>query len=356
MPVAAAPPAPYVAPAAVVYGRIDVRVARGTRLVVAELDGRARRAVRVPDGTRRVSVPLPTGRWGLSVRAVGTTGTRRTASRVVWVLPASGARAGTTEGRLDRVLQRRMNQLSASTRVANGIYVQNLITGCGAGVNAGAVFPAASTLKAAVLLEAVRHPAGASADLLDRMILDSGNVAAGHVLTIQGGGDGVRGAARVTATMQALGMRQSLVRRPYAIGYERIPVERNIAPELYTNYISTPYELAMLMVALHRASLGKGRVARMGVDALRARREITRRLLDVRDRSKIVAGVSPQWPVAHKTGYTDEVKADAGIVYTPRGPIVVSVMEWSNSGASDAFISRVAGRAVKYLSRGGRCS
>ena len=38
-----------------------------------------------------------------------------------------------------------------------GVYVQHLVTGCGAAVNADAQFPAASTLKAAILVDAVRR-------------------------------------------------------------------------------------------------------------------------------------------------------------------------------------------------------
>lgn len=350
----AVPPVPVVAPAPVLFGHVTVRVGAGTRMIVPVLDGRARRAVRVRPGPRRVSLSLPAGRWNLAVRAVGRRGARSSAARVVWVLPAS-ATATIRSGRGDRVLQRRLHGLSAGAGFVNGIYVRNLATGCGAAVNAGAPFPAASTLKAAILLDAVRRRTGASPALLDRMVIDSDDLASNALLGVEGGGDAMSGAARVTETMHLAGMPNSLVRRPYIIDKERIPVTVTARPELYTNYISTPYELAVLMIALHRGALGKGPVRRMGVSPAVARREITRRLLEVRDRTKIVAGVPPGMPVAHKTGYTTEVKADAGIVYAPRGPIVISVMGWSNAGASEAFISRVAAATVARLSGGGAC-
>ena len=181
------------------------------------------------------------------------------------------------------------------------------------------------------------------------------NLGTEPVSVAHGGGSGTAGAASVTDTLHALGLDRSLVRRPYIVDQERIPITVTSQPELYTNYISTPYELGVLMVALHRAALGKGPVRRMGVPASVARRQITWRLLEVRDRTKIVAGVPRGMPVAHKTGYTTEVKADAGIVYAPRGPIVVSVMGWSNGGASEAFIARVAATSVARLSGGGAC-
>lgn len=104
-PAAAAPPPPRVAPAAVVFGRVAVAVGPRTRRVLVILDGRVRRALKPPRGPRRISVALPTGRWRFAVRAVGPGGARSSAERLVWVLPRSGSRAGTTEGRLDRRLQ-----------------------------------------------------------------------------------------------------------------------------------------------------------------------------------------------------------------------------------------------------------
>lgn len=358
------PPPPVVVAAPVVYGRVTVRIGPRTGRVVPIVDGRALGPRRVAPGPRRVSVPLPVGRHDVAVRAIGPGGGRTSATLRLWVLPRSAARLGTTSGRLDRRLQGALTSLAGRMPAVTGIYVQNLVTGCGAGVNAGAQFPAASTLKAAILLDAVRRPMGADVALLDRMVIDSDDVAANRVLAIQGGGDGLLGAARVTETMQRLGLSRSLIRRPYILdteprASERIPVTTTARPALFTNFITTPQELALLMIALHRAPQGAGAVRRMGVGPIRARQEITRRLLEVRDRSKIVAGVPPGTPVAHKTGYTTEVKHDAGIVYLPSGPIVVSVMTWSASGVSDGggdpFIARVAGEAVARLRGGGSC-
>lgn len=362
----AAPPPPAIVAAPVMYGRVSVRVGARTTRIAALLDGRVRRAVRVVPGPRRVTLTLPTGRWNLVVRATGPGGSRRSAARTVWILPATGARLGTTTGRLDRRLQSTLQAMVDGLPVISGVYVQNLVTGCGAAVNAGARFPAASTLKAAILTDAVRRPAGAPAGLLDEMILDSSDQAANRVLAIQGGGDGAAGAARVTETMGLMGMSRSLVRRPYIIdepgtttAKERIPVTTTRPAALYTNFISTPYDLALMMISLHRSAQGRGAVRRMGVGMLRARREITRRLLEVRDRSKIVAGVPAGTPVLHKTGYTTEVKHDVGVVYLPRGPVVVSVMTWNQAGVSDglgdAFIARVTHAAVDRLSGGGAC-
>ena len=65
-------------------------------------------------------------------------------------------------------------------------------------------------------------------------------------------------------------------------------------------------------------------------------------------------------PLLHKTGYTEQVKHDVGVVYTRSGPIVVAAMTWSASGVGDAvgdgFAADVMRAVVRRLAAsGGRC-
>jgi beta-lactamase class A len=362
--VIAAPPPPLVAPSVVVFGRVAVHIGPNTRRVEVWADGRRRSSMSVLSGPRRVSVGLPVGRWQIVLRAVGAGGSSRSTGRVMWVLPRSGGRAGTTDGRLDVRLQRDLESLTAGFPAVSGIYAQHLITGCGAAVNAAAPFPAASTLKAAILLDAVRRPAGASDALLDEMVLDSSDRAANQVLAIQGGGDGVLGAARVTETLRAVGLTEALVRRPYILDDDTkragpIPIDATSRPALYTNFLASPVEMARLMISLHRGAIGVGKVRALGVRVETARGQILRRLLEVRDRTKLVAGIPVGMPIAHKTGFTTEVKHDVGVAYTRTGPVVITVMTWSASGVSDAqgdpFIASVGRAVIARLAAGGRC-
>lgn len=357
----AAPPPPALSVPAVSFGRIAVRIGPGTTRLQVQSEGRLYRTVRVPEGPRRLSLGVPVGTGPLRVRALGPGGARWSATVRVRVLPASARRPGRVPGFVDRRLQADVDRLAGRVGAISGVYAQHLITGCGAASNADAQFPAASTLKAAILVDAVRR--GRAVDLratLDRMVIDSDDLAANSVLAALGGGSGPGGAASVTDTLGDLGLSRSLVRRPYLIdAREPLPIETTASPALFTNFVSTPYELARLMVAVHRGAQGRGGVARLGIGARAARTELLARLLDVRDRTKIVAGLPSAVPVAHKTGYNEQVKADAGIVYLRSGPVAVSVMTWSASGVGDAtgdrFIAEVARAARHRLAGGGAC-
>ncbi len=358
----AAPPPPVVLAAPVSYGRVTVRLGPGTRRVEVQSDGRITHRRAVPPGPRRVSVPVPPGVRPLRVRAVGPGGARWSATVTVRGLPASARRAGRLPGFVEPRLQADVDRLVARSGAITGVYVQHLVTGCGASHNADARFPAASTLKAAILVDAVRRGrARALRPLLDRMVLDSDDVAANNVLAALGGGSGEAGAASVTETLTALGLSRSLVRRPYIVEDARrpLPVVTTASPALFTNFITTPVDLARLMVAIHRGAIGRGGIARLGIAARAARSEVLARLIDTRDRTKLVAGVPASVPVAHKSGYTEEVKHDAGILYLRRGPVVASVMSWSAAGVPDPAGSRLAASVAEAarhrLGRGGSC-
>lgn len=358
----AAPPPPVLAVAPVSYGRIAVRLGSGTRRVEVQADGRITARRTVPPGPRRVSLPVPPGVMPLRVRAIGPGGSRWSATVRVRALPRSGRRAGRVPGFVDGRLQADVDRLVGRFGPIAGVYVQHLVTGCGAAHNADARFPAASTLKVAILVDAVRRGRGRLlAPLLDRMVIDSDDVAANRVLAALGGGSGEAGAASVTDTLGALGLRRSLVRRPYIVEDARrpLPITTVASPALLTNFISTPYELSRLLVGVHRGAVGRGGVARLGIGAPVARALILARLLDVRDASKLVAGVPAAVPVAHKSGYTDQVKHDSGLLYLHSGPVVATVMTWSASGVADAagngLIAAVAAAARHRLGRGGAC-
>ena len=332
----AAPPPPVISAPAVSFGRVAVRLGPRTERIEVQADGRITARLRPPPGPRRVSVPVPTGVHPVRVRAIGRGGARWSATVRVRALPRERPAGGAHPGLRRPPPAARRGAARGGHAAVTGVYVQHLVTGCGAAVNADAQFPAASTLKAAILVDAVRHGrAGA---------LGADPRPDDHRLERRGGELRARGARRRLRRRRrgagdarrcgTSGLGRSLVRRPYIIENARrpLPIETTREPPLYTNFISTPYELARLMVAVHRGAVGRGGVARIGIGAAAARAELLARLLDVRDTSKLVAGLPSGVPVAHKTGYTDDVRHDAGIIYLRSGPVAAAAMTWSPSG------------------------
>ena len=357
----APPPPPVLSAPPVSFGRVAVRVGSGTSVVQVQAGGRLGPRVPVAPGPRRVSLAVPVGAAPVRVRAIGSGGSRWSAAVRVRVLPRSARRAGRIPGFVDPRLQADLDRLVAGMPAISGVYAQHLLTGCGASHNADAQFPAASTLKAAILVDAVRRGrAGPLGAVLDRMVIDSDDMAANAVLADLGRGSTTAGAASVTDTLSDLGLSRSLVRRGYLLdGRRPLPIEASASPALYTNFITTPYELARLMVAVHRGAVGRGGVARLGIGTRAARAELLARLLDVRDRTKLAAGLPASVPLAHKTGYNEQVKHDGGIVYLRSGPVAVAAMTWSASGvgdnSGDRFIAEVARAARARLAGGGSC-
>jgi len=358
-----APPAIIAAP--VSFGSLAVRVGSRTTSIELQINGKIRSRRPVRPGPRRVSLRLPVGRLKLRVRARGPGGAKWSRARSLTVLPRSSKRLGRLPGFVDRRLQSDLNRLVSNMPAVSGVYVQHLRTNCGAAVNAGAQFPGASTLKAAILLEAVRRhegrPESSLAAWIDDMVIGSDDRSANFVLAEIGGGSPSLGGARVTETLHRLGLRNSLVRRGYLLDSGRtISLRATSRPALYTNFIITAFELSSLMVALHRGALGKGGVrTKLRLAPTAVRREILDRLLRTNDSTKLEAALPPGTLIANKTGYTEQVKHDSGIVYLQGGPVVITAMTWSRGGVSDArgnrFITDVARASVQRLRGGGAC-
>ncbi len=347
------------------FGSLAVRVGPRTTGIDLQVNGKIRSRRTVLPGPRRIGIRVPAGRVTVRIRARGPGGAKWSRKRTLTVLPIGSKRLGRLPGFIERDLQSDLERLVRVTPVVSGVYVQHLRTNCGAAVNAGAQFPGASTLKAAILLEAIRRgggrPSSGLASRLDDMVIVSDDEAGNSVLAELGGGSPSLGGARVTETLHRLGLRNSLVRRGYLLDARRkISVSRTNQPALYTNFIITPFELSSLMVALHRGAHGKGGVrTKLRLKPTVVRREILDRLLRTNDRTKLEAALPPSTLIANKTGYTEQVKHDSGVVYLQNGPIVITAMTWSRSGVSDArgnrFIADVARASVRRLRRGGTC-
>ncbi|HET9545172.1 MAG TPA: serine hydrolase, partial [Gaiellaceae bacterium] len=176
------------------FGRIAGTVAPGTHRIVVVVDGVERGAARVKGTRFELRVDLPPRDATVEVRAEDALGN----SSLTTIGPVLGLPAGEPPFRpaaLDRRLELRLRRLADRFPGIAAIYVENVETGAGAAWNAGARFPAASTVKTAIALEtlrilAERPPPGQALDLLIRdMLVNSSNYAANELLRWIGGSD-----------------------------------------------------------------------------------------------------------------------------------------------------------------------
>lgn len=169
-------------------------------------------------------------------------------------------------------------------------------------------------------------PAMSLRDYATLMIVLSDNTATNVLI------DGV-GMQNVTSRMAGLGLKDTKLRR------RMIDAE---AAQRGDENVSTPREIAKLLELLHG-----------GEQLTAASREA---LLDILRKPKASAlrrGVPGSVPVAHKPGSLEGIQVDAGIVYLPGRPYVLSVMTGYLKQASDgeAAIAAVSQAAFDYFNR-----
>ncbi|HYW54108.1 MAG TPA: serine hydrolase [Dongiaceae bacterium] len=175
--------------------------------------------------------------------------------------------------------------------------------------------------------------------LVKAMIEVSDNAASNTLIT-------AFGMETVNATMRLAGMTSSRLARHFA---DVVPAWRR------SENVITPNDTATLLFAIERG-------AREGVPTI-ATPQSCRAMIDVLlgndDRSKIVRGLPPGTPCAHKTGEIDYVRNDAGIV-DPFGDnpyvLVVLTRDLKNYAAGNSGIAAIARRvdaALRPQSAGG---
>lgn len=355
---APAPAAPVVTtPAAyeISFGRVIGRVSAGTARVVVSTGGRVVGSKDVGGRRFDFAVPLQARDVRLTVRAVDARG--RGASTTigpVFSLPATAEPRGPPRGSTeDPRLARTIRSLARAFPGICGVYVQNLRTGVGAAWNAGARFPAASTVKVAIAIEVLRRlggkpPRGSRVDrLLRKAIIPSDDRAANDLLTWLGGSTS-GGAAYVNQLFRALGMDDTDMYGGYIVTQGRIPIRTGTQPS-FVGKRTTAADLATLMRSLNLASVGRGALARRGFRPPQARFLLY--LLAHSQVSRIDRFLPPGPTVTlQKAGWIRTALHDTGLVYWSGGSFVATVMTWNARGtgvASDVLAGRV-GRAA-YL-------
>jgi len=217
-------------------------------------------------------------------------------------IPDRGAHPpGTPDARLALALER----LGRAFDGWAAFWVHDLRTGRTAGWNSDARFPAASTVKLAVVDAALRRFRG------DRNAIDydlrqigawSSNLAANRLYELVG-------SAATWASLSRLGMHSSTYTGPYRAGTS---YDAPKPPPLETGRVTTARDLGRALYRLQRQRSPELRYLRLawaGSSILRG-------------------GLPARTPVAEKDGWLDDMRASAAIAYLPRGPKIVVVLAY----------------------------
>lgn len=348
------------------YGVVSGVAAQGSVRLVIRANGTLVTTRRLVRRAFTVQVPLPSGEVTVRVETVDAQGRRsgRTIPHVL-ALPVA-AQPRIRPARVDEGLAQRLRALARGYPGTSGMYVESLTTGTGASWNAGATFPAASTLKLAIAVTALARVEGTPRigsrldTLMRRMLLASDNAAANDLERAFGGSTS-GGSALVNALMRSIGLVDTEMYGGYTIGTRRlsaragIPARVEEQPGFGAGKRTTAHDLARLSRALWLASgaLGPLRRAQPGLTPGDAR-YLLYLLARVQPGSKLAREVHhvPGVVVAHKAGWIDSARHDAGLVFWNGGVMAVAVMTYRGAGAgrtSDVLAGRVAAAALRRV-------
>jgi hypothetical protein len=352
-------PQPYEANPGIVQG---IAPPGTTRLRVLA-DGRSVGVLQLKSGRRAFllgPIGLPPRDLTLEVEALA--GSRVLSSATVdhvFGLPAIAAEVAPPRT-IDPAVQHAVAGLPARTGVTSGAWIRDLATGRTAAYNAGAHFPAASTIKLGILLGVLARddadPLRSSSWSLERsLVLESSNLAANELLPRAGG------AAAVDALVDRLGATGTFTCCGYLLepGEKRRATERvrrrRLPPATVADQptfpcckYTTAHDLGTLLVSLMLASTGHGPALRLGITAREAR--VALWLLIHASYPGLVRPSSP-FAVGHKAGWLPEMQHDAALVFTPHGTLVAVFMNYSAGGVSYPRARAAAAAIVRLALR-----
>lgn len=340
------------------YGPIVARAprrARSARLVVAGgptitrpvRAGRVRFSLEARPG--RYAFRIDFLRGGTRVGSVRATDVRLLPPRARTVRPAL---------RIDPVASRRAAAaLRPGPRFA-AAWVQDLATGTAGAANAGALFPAASTVKLGLLAAGLATLGGRPARSrhyydLRAMARWSSNLATNRLL------DRLGGSAAVANGLRRLGARESTFPGGYVVGTARQPrlalTGIDVQPPAVSRRVTTAQDLAHMMFAITAAAAGAPDARReTGLTAGQARLALGWLLASeqrLENRSLLAGGVARATPIAQKNGWLRAARHGAGVIFAPTGPKIAIVLTYDAGGVSPS-VGRAVGARVAAVATG----
>ena len=280
--------------------------------------------------------------------AVAVSGSQRTAGQE----PTPG-----TAGALEAQFAGRLDAIAGRVNGVVGYCVVDLTSGRRFTRFENDVFPTASTIKLAILYELFTQAEQGRVSLDQPKTLDRAAAVGGSGVLFELGTPTLAlrdfavlmvvlsdntatnvlidtlGMANVNARVQALGLRQTKLRRKM--------IDLAAARRGDEN-VSTPAEIARLLEAYHKAEGLKPASAAEALAILKKEKD-----------SWLVRGLPPGTAVASKPGDLEGVRVDAGIVYAPKRPYIISVMTtWlQRDQDGEQAIEDVSRATYEYFSR-----
>jgi hypothetical protein len=344
-------------------GIIQGTAPRGATRLRVLADGRSVRVLLLTSGRRAFLVGpigLPPRDLTLEVEALaGSRVLARARVEHVFGLPAAAAQVAPPRT-IDGAVQHSVAGLPARTGVTSAAWIRDLSTGRTAAYNAGAHFPAASTIKLGILLGVLARddadPLRSSAWSQERdLVLRSSNLAANALLPRAGGADAV------DALLDGLGATGTFTCCPYLLEpgerarsaqrARRLPLPPAAIvdqPAFPCCKYTTAHDLGTLLVSLMLASTGHGPAHRLGITAREARVALW---LLIHAGYPGLVRPSSAFPVGHKAGWLPDMQHDAALVFAPHGTLVAVFMNYSPGGVSYTRVREAARTVVRLALR-----
>ena len=341
-------------PGAVTFGDVVARAPVGADGATLSVNGVVVGPLALAGGFARFHLTGVSGRSTLEVRFTRrgvATGVAR--STGVWLLPASAAEPARAPV-LDQSLQAGVRAATAGFSGIAGVWLEDLRTGRAAAWNAGARFPAASTVKLGVLVEALRRmgPQPDTSALfhdVHGLATWSSNLASNRLVGTVGGSAAVQGAlARMGAT-------SSTFTGPYIVATERPPVDAPQPPPRVSGRVTTAHDLGAVLATLHDAARGDAAaLARTRLSRAQARLALGLLL------SSEAAGdnvglfreaLGSSALAAQKHGWISSARHSAAVIYTERGPVVLVLLTY-RAGLTRFQAARLGAALVRLATAG----
>lgn len=331
---------------------VPLGVTRGQLIV----DGRVVRTLPLRTRSVWINVPAVPGRHTIALRLyAGTKLAERLESRDVWLLPASARRLNAAQHRSGE-LDAKLAVPGNSFRGNAAIWVENLASGSYGAWNEDARFPAASTVKLAVLIAALarfgpRPERSIVAYDLEQLTGWSSNLAANRLLRKLGGSESA-GSRIAQQTLDRLGAVSSTYTGDYRVGTvtggQRAAAGAPDPPPLVSSRVTTARDLATILRSLTRAGFGSGHALRATGLSIHEARVGLGWLLSSQPRADNI-GLFRPWigttPMAQKNGWLHEARHTAAVIFTSTGPRLVVLLTY-RSGSLTRPEAAILGKKV----------